>query len=440
MARKLLGVSMLVAAAACMTGPTVQSIPSKAQAVALAGYTLSGAHLVRVDCKQVGVRGTTSMGTTSSGAVAALTENGGSIYPWSKNVVVPASCWGPVAPGVAATRVYATDVDEGARMLHVEDLLCALDEIDDGASPGQAGQTCAERFAHRELRAPSGLPLDTNPLAGMGAVQLLASGFGWAEGPLWDADDGALVFTDIAADRIHRLKNGGLTTVEQGTNAFTNGLDYDAEGSRIECQHKQQRVVRRMPSGVVMVVAATFQGAAFNSPNDAIAHASGTIFFTDPTYGSLPNLGAAVPQQPWQGVYRVGLDTGVVTLVDDGLAQPNGIALAPDHATLYVSDTADGVVVQYPVATDGTTGAGSVLAAVGAPDGMAVDVNGNLYVAASTGVVVLRPDGTSWGTIGLPAAPTNVAFGGEDRRSLHVTTPAAVYRVMLGVPGAPASF
>lgn len=435
---------MLIAVAAgCMTGPTVQSIPSQAQAVTLEGYTLTGARMVRVECKQVGVRGTVSMGTTISAAAPTLSTNGGAIHAWSTSVQVPASCWVPVAPGVAATRVYATDVeevDENVRMVHVEDLLCALYELDDGATPAQAGQACAERFGHRELRAPSGLAVGADPLAGMGPVQTLANGFGWAEGPLWDADGGALVFTDVAADRIHRLENGVLSTLVEGTLAYTNGLDHDAEGSRLECQHGTQRVIRRSPGGRTTVVAATFQGAPLNSPNDVIAHASGTIFFTDPTYGSLPQLGGVVPQQPWQGVYRVALDTGVVTLVDDGLAQPNGIALAPDHTALYVSDTEGDVVVRYPVADDGTTGAGTELAPVPAPDGMAVDVDGNLYVASSAGVVVLRPDGTSWGTIALPEPPTNVAFGDADRRSLYVTSPGAVHRAGVGVPGMPASF
>lgn len=440
MTRELPFTVLIAAAAGCMTGPTVQSIQSQAQGVTLAGYTLTGAHTVRVSCKQVGVRGTIAMGTTLSAAAATLTPNGHAIHEWSTSVQIPASCWVPVAPGVAATRVYATDVDEGVRMVHVEDLWCALHELDDGATPAQAGQACAERFAHRELRAPSGLVVGADPLAGMGPVQTLATGLLWAEGPLWDADGGALVLTDVAADRIHRLENGVLSTLVEGTLAYTNGLDYDAEGNRLECQHGAQRVIRRAPGGRTTVVAATFQGAPFNSPNDVIAHASGTIFFTDPTYGSLPQLGGVVPQQPWQGVYRVALDTGVVALVDAALAQPNGIALSPDHATLYVSDTAGDVVVWYPVADDGTTGAGTELAPVGAPDGLAVDVDGNLYVASSAGVVVLRPDGTSWGTIAVPEPPTNVAFGDVDRRSLYVTSPGAVHRVVLGVPGVPASF
>lgn len=441
MKHEILGAGPIIALAGCMTGSTVESIASKAESVELDGYTLGASHEVRVDCKPVGRRGLTSMGTATSAADAALSRNGGSIHAWSRSVVIPPDCWVPVAPGVAATRVYATDEDEGLRMVHVEDVLCALDEIDAGATPMQAGHACAERFAHRELRAPSGLPTDTNPLAGMGAVQTLATGFGWAEGPLWDADDGALVFTDIAADEILELEDGVVTTLVESSDTFTNGLDYDAGGSRIECEHKTQRVIKRAPGGSTTVVAAAFQGVPFNSPNDAIVHVSGAIFFTDPTYGSLPDLGAAVPQQPHQGVYRVALDTGVVTLVDDELEQPNGIALSPDHATLYVTDTQAGVVMRYPVDASGTTGAGAVLANVAQPDGMAVDVNGNLYVAGSAGVAVLEPDGSSWGTIGgLPAAATNVAFGGSDRKSLYITTPGAVHRVALAVPGVPASF
>jgi len=441
MKHEILAVAPLAALAGCMTGPTVQSIASKAQSVTLEGYTLSASHDVRVDCKPVGTRALTSMGFTTSAATPALSENGGSIHAWSKSVVIPGSCWVPVAPGVAATRVYATDVDEGARMSHVQDLLCAMGEIDAGATPAQAGYTCGERFTHRELRAPSGLALDTNPLTGMGAVETLATGFGWAEGPLWDADDGALVFTDIAADELLKLENGVVTTLVQGTDTFTNGLDYDAQGNRLECQHKTQRVIKRTPGGATTVVAASFGGVPFNSPNDVIAHANGTIFFTDPTYGSLPDLGAAVPQQPVQGVYRVAIDTGVVTLVDDELEQPNGIALSPDQTMLYVTDTQAGVVMQYSVTAGGTTGAGVVLANVAQPDGMTVDVNGNLYVASSAGVAVLGSDGSSWGTIGgLPAAATNVAFGGADRKSLYVTTSGAVHRVVLAVPGVPPSF
>jgi gluconolactonase len=438
--RARMGVGLALVTAGCMTGSTVQSIASQAEPVTLQGYAISGSHEVRVECKPVGAHGLTSLGTTTSAGSAALTENGGSIHAWTKSVVIPAACWVPMAPGVAGTRVYATDVDEGVRMVHVRDLACAWAEIADGATPASAGFGCAERFAYRELRAPSGLPALIDPLAGMGQVQLLASGFGWAEGPLWDADDQSLVFTDIAADQIHRLTDGVLSTEVGPAGTFTNGLDYDAQGSRLECQHATQRVVRRAPDGAVTVLAATYQGVPFNSPNDAIAHVSGTIFFTDPTYGSLPGLGAAVPLQPHRGVYRVALDTSVVTLVDDALTQPNGIALAPDHATLYVSDTEGGVVMQYPVTAGGTTGVGSLLANVAAPDGLAVDVDGNLYVTGSAGVVVLQPDGTPWGTIALPATPTNVAFGGVDRRALHVTTPDAVYRVVLGVPGLPASF
>ncbi len=440
MKRAIVGAGSMLMLVGCMTGPTVETIASKGQLVGLDGYTLSASHTVRVDCKKVGTRALTSMGTTTSDGTAALSTDGGSVYAWAKDVVIPASCWVPVGPGIAASRVYATDVDEGARMAHVEDVLCAFEQMYAGSSPMQAGQACAERFPHRELRAPSGLATDTNPLTGMGAVQTLASGFGWAEGPLWDADDASLVFTDIAADEIRRLKNGVLTTVVQGTSTFTNGLDYDAEGSRLECQHATQRVIKRSPSGTITVVASTFGGLPFNSPNDAIAHASGTIFFTDPTYGSLPDLGGAVPQQPHQGVYRVAIGTGAVTLVDGTRQQPNGIALSPDHATLYVTDTQAGVVVQYPVTASGAAGPGSVLANVAQPDGLAVDVNGSLYVASSAGVTVLRPDGTSWGTIALPTAATNVAFGGTDRKSLYVTTPSALHRVTLAVPGLPAAF
>jgi gluconolactonase len=423
----------------CIIGPTVDTLGSKNEVVDFLGYSIDPSQQVAIDCRQVGKRTTQQIGaTTTSDSEPSFSMNGGSVYVWTKSAAIPSACWNPVGPGIAAARVFARNVADGAIHYHVEDMTCVGDELADGQPPDAAGLSCAETFRHLEFRAPSGIAAGANPLTGMGVVQTVATGFGWAEGPVWDADDGSLVFTDIAADRIHKVKNGSVSTVVAPTGAFTNGLDYDASGNRLECQHKNQRIVRRSASGSASVLASTWNGLPFNSPNDAIGHSSGAVFFTDPIYGSLPDLGNATPQQPYKGVYRVS--GGVVSLVSSNLQGPNGIALSPDQTKLYVADYEANVVVSHTVAVDGSTGDAAPFATPSSPDGLAVDVDGNVYVAALTGIDVFKPDGTSWGSIPIAQKPTNVAFGNSDRKTLYVTAPTAVYRVSLGVPGLPAAF
>lgn len=435
---RIVGLALaLTPSIACVIGPTVDALATKATPVHVTGYSLAASRSVALDCKKVGTSSVHSaFATTTSAATAGFTSGGGSVYAFAKDAVIPADCWVPAGPGIAAARVYARDVTSGNVHLHVEDVLCAAGYMIEGADPATSGLACAEPFRHLELHAPSGIVPGANPLAGLPAVQQLASGFGWLEGPIYDYAANGLYFTDIANDKIHKYALGSVSTSVQGSGTFTNGMDYDGNGNRVECQHKTQRVVHRTASGTT-VVASTWQNHPFNSPNDVISHAKGALFFTDPTYGSWPNLGAATPHQPYQGVYRVDID-GPISLVSSALSQPNGIALSPDHATLYVADTASNEIVAFPVDEDGFTGAAVSFADVDTPDGMTVDIDGNLYVASASGVVVLAPSGSAWGTIPVPAQPTNVAFG--EVSTLFITTQTTLYSVQLPIPGLPASF
>lgn len=273
-----------------------------------------------------------------------------------------------------------------------------------------------------------------DPLAGIGAVELVQGGFSFTEGAVWLPALGVLRFSDIPESRIHELNPANDTiTVWREPSANTNGNGLAPNGDILMCEHSGRRVSRSPAGGAPapVTVADAYLGMAFNSPNDVIARSDGQVYFTDPTYG-------LVGQQEisWRGVYRVDT-TGMVHLVGDEYGQPNGIALSPDETKLYVSDSQDGGLFSYDVAADGSTGDRSLLIDADPSDGMAVDDAGNLYLTTGAGVEVYRDDGTPWGVIAVPEQPANCTFGGSDRKTLYITARTGLYRVDLNVPGLP---
>ncbi|MCH9682141.1 MAG: SMP-30/gluconolactonase/LRE family protein [Deltaproteobacteria bacterium] len=291
-----------------------------------------------------------------------------------------------------------------------------------------------------EPEPPIEYDADTNPLPLMGEALLVASGFDFAEAPLWLADEGALLLSDIEGDSIHRYEPDVGTTMLRGpTGTFSNGRALDPAGLVVECQHGPQHVVRIETDGSETVLASHWQGMPLNSPNDVIVGDDGTVYFVDPTIGSWPQYGG-VQHQPlgFSGLYRID-PTGQLHLEDDTLSEPTGIALSPDGSTLYVGDYGTGQLHHYPVEADGSVGTGAMLstAAQGA-DGMCLDVMGNIYQSGEFGLRVFRPDGTLWGTYVLPQLPSaNCAFGGPDLTTLYVTADSSLFAIDVTIPGAP---
>jgi len=292
--------------------------------------------------------------------------------------------------------------------------------------------------------SPYGNPL---PSANVTAARVPGR-FNFLEGPVWIAGQGRLLVSDMqpatGSEGVQPSIIRTLTPPDQFAvlvaSGGSNGLALSADGTRVLAATHDQRSVSSydLAGGTRSTVAQTFQGRKFNSPNDLTVRGDGTIYFTDPNFqrGNRPDEMAGVT-----GVFRVS--GGNVSLVDNGVAQPNGVVLSPDGTTLYVGGNSAGKIYKYQVFPDGTTGPRTEFASVSGADGATIDCAGNLYWASHSDgrVYVFAPDGRALGTVSAGRNTTNVAFGGADGRTLFVTSGTwgnfGVYQVRLNVPGWP---
>jgi len=272
-------------------------------------------------------------------------------------------------------------------------------------------------------------------------VELLSEGHRFTEGPLWDAPQRCLLFSDIAGNRIHKWRAGAGTTVFRAPSQMSNGLAWDLQGRLVCCEHASSRLTRTEADGRITVLAASYRGRELNSPNDVVTRSDGNIYFTDPTYGRLPYYGVErAPQLDFRGVYRVGPDAQSPVLLADDFAQPNGLCFSPDEKRLFVNDTERGHIRVFDVRADGTLDSGGVWAEVtgvgaGAPDGMKLDSAGHLYCCGPGGIHAFDHQARCLGVLQLPAVPANFTWGDDDLRSLYVTAGAGVYRLRMKIAG-----
>jgi gluconolactonase len=267
-------------------------------------------------------------------------------------------------------------------------------------------------------------------------MERIASGFQFTEGPLWMPDQGTLLFSDIPANKIYRATPGGQVTVFRYPSGNSNGLTRDHEGRLIACEHSNRRVTRTEKDGTITVLADRFDGKRLNSPNDVVVKCDGAIYFTDPPYG----IHAEQQEQPCAGVYRLSPDGTKLSLVVPDMEGPNGLAFSPDESKLYIDDSKCRHLRVFDVASDGTVSGGAVFCDMdievpGNPDGIKVDINGNLYCTGPGGVWLLDANGKHLGTIVTPQKPSNCAWGGDDMRDLYITAETAVYRIGVNIPG-----
>ena len=277
-------------------------------------------------------------------------------------------------------------------------------------------------------------------------IQELADGFGGdqgpAEGPLWWKEGGYLLFSDIHNNRRIKHTPGGDTVVFQEPTNRANGLTRDLQGRLVSAEHDSRRVARQEADGTVTVIASSFQGRRLNRPNDVVVKSDGSIYFTDPRTSPQP---AEQWDLTFSGVYRVSPDLGTITLLIDDFVVPNGLMFSPDESILYVNDSRRGHIRSFEVQPNGTLAKQSdkVLIDVngdkpGVPDGMKVDIEGNIYTGGSGGLYICDPTGKKLGIIDHGyTATTNLAFGGDDWKTLYFTSRNQLGSVKVNIPGNP---
>lgn len=281
------------------------------------------------------------------------------------------------------------------------------------------------------------------------AIQKIAEGFQFTEGPVWDDAHSRLIFSDIPANTIFSWSDEGSVVAYRQPSNFSNGLILDRAGRLLACEHQARRVSRTVSAvanadGPIEVLASHYEGKRLNSPNDLVEATDGSIIFTDPTYGLLPNDqgGPGDQEQPCQGVYRIVPGQAEPVRLADDFIQPNGIALSPDEKTLYVDDSVGGHIRAFSVGDDWTVSGGDVLVDFGdmtdvdgVPDGMKLDAQGNIYCTGPSGVWIANPGGLMLAHIVPPEVPANVAWGDADRQTLYMTARTGLYRMRFLVAG-----
>lgn len=294
------------------------------------------------------------------------------------------------------------------------------------------------------------------------APEILVDGLATGEGPVWIAEEGSVIFSDVgitpAGETWTSRHQGKLWKWRPDTGAsllreptgHTVGIARDPQRRLVFCEAKNRRVVREEHDGTLVTLAASWRGIPFSNPNDIVVKSDGGIYFTD--------SGAKPRERPFHGVYRIPPDGGPCELVARDFQLVNGLAFSPDETVLYVNDShgvfasADffygaGTIRAYDVQPDGSLansrlfgelrGAGS-----GVPDGMKVDGAGNVYCTGPDGIWVFDPAGRHLGILATGVEhnvtnTTNMAWGGADLDTLFVTTGSTLLRIRLKARGAP---
>jgi gluconolactonase len=269
-------------------------------------------------------------------------------------------------------------------------------------------------------------------------LQKMAGDFGFTEGPVWD-EHGFLYVSDEEKNKIYRVFPDGRKE-ELLSLGDPDGSTFDRNHRLISTASVLRAIIAVEPDGQYHVLADRYEGKKFNSPNDVVLGPDGALYFTDPT---LDLVKGEKQEIPFQGVYRLASD-GTVRLLIRDLQQPNGLAFSPDGKRFYVDDTQQRDIHVYDVGANGNVTNGRLFGKEegngGVPDGMKVDVKGNLFVTGPSGIWVWDPEGHHIGTVVVPETPANLAWGDADYQTLYLTAKTSVYRLRTKtrgfVPGA----
>jgi gluconolactonase len=279
-------------------------------------------------------------------------------------------------------------------------------------------------------------------------VERLATGLTrWAEGPVWFGDMRCLLWSDVPGDCMWRWDEvTGAVGVWRQPSGHANGNTRDGQGRLVTCEHSGRRVSRTEPDGSIVTLADRFEGKRFNSPNDVVCKSDGSLWFTDPSFGILGWYeGHKAPAELPTNVYRID-PAGALSVVAEGINQPNGLAFSPNESILYIveSRSVPRKILAYDVLEGKTLTRRRVFIDAGpkgTPDGFRVDVDGNLWCGwgmgeeGLDGVHVFNPDGRLIGRIDLPERCANVCFGGLHRNRLFMAASTSLYALYVNTQG-----
>lgn len=258
-------------------------------------------------------------------------------------------------------------------------------------------------------------------------AQRLAGGFKFTEGPAVDSQ-GNTFFTDIPNSRIHKWSLDGKLSTFLENSGRANGLFFDSDGNLLACTGGRGQLVSIDPQGKVTVIADKYEGKRLNSPNDLWRHTKGGIYFTDPRYGRRDNL-----PQDGEHVYYLSANHKRLIRVIDDMVRPNGVVGTAEGKLLYVADHGANKTYVYTINPDGTLSDKKLFAMEGS-DGMTLDERGNVYLTGKA-VSVFDASGKKIETIKVPEKPSNVCFGGKDKKTLFITARTSLYSLRMQVKG-----
>jgi gluconolactonase len=293
--------------------------------------------------------------------------------------------------------------------------------------------TAKERPRQFELKAESAKFWELVPRDAK--LDLVAGGMGFTEGPVWDPA-GFIYVSDEVINKIFRIYPDGHKE-ELISLGDPDGNTYDEHRQLIDCASVIRAIIRIKPDGTYTILADHYQGKRLNSPNDVVIGPDGAIYFTDPT-SDLPK--DQKQELDFKGVFRLDAQ-GQVTLLTKELTEPNGLAFSPDGKKFYVDDSTQRNIRVYDFQPDGTLRNGRIFAqepggkGEGVPDGMKLDMAGNIYVTGPGRIWVWNSAGHHLGTILLPEQPANLAWGDSDMKTLYITATTSLYKLKTSAPG-----
>ncbi|MFC1988808.1 SMP-30/gluconolactonase/LRE family protein [Chloroflexota bacterium] len=276
----------------------------------------------------------------------------------------------------------------------------------------------------------------------------IAYGGVFTEGPVWHSHKGYLVWVDIIGDTIWKWVPGEGASILLRPSSKANGTTYDRQGRLVVAGWSSRTIWRIEHDGSIVTLASHYKGKKLGTPNDIVVKSDGAIYFTDGSGGLTrpghESRGADLQRYlDFNGIYRIDPEDGTLTLLVNDFENPNGLTFSPDESALYINDSMRRHIRVFDVNPDGTISNGRLFTDVtgddypGSPDGMKVDVEGNVYCTGPGGIHVFDTQANYLGRIRTPEQAQNFCWGDKDWKSLYITARGSVYRTRLKIPGVP---